>query len=66
MDEAKKAADAAAEAASKVPADWWVDTTYNGKQFLPLSTAPDKVVTKAGEKDAKLGASMTWSLPSKG
>lgn len=56
--EAKAAADAAA-AAKKT--DWWLDTTYNGKVFLPLSSAPDKIVTKVGEKDEVKPTTLTWS-----
>jgi hypothetical protein len=48
IDEAKKkAADDAAAARATAAAkktDWWVDTAYNGKTFLPLSSAPDKVI----------------------
>jgi hypothetical protein len=62
LDEAKKAA-ANAEAAKKKPEDWWTDTSYKGKAYLPLSTGLDKVVTKEGEKDAKPTSLLTWSLP---
>ena len=31
--------------------DWWVDTSYKGKVYLPLSSDPQKVVTKSGDKD---------------
>ena len=43
----------------------WVDTTYKGKTYLPLSTKPDQVVTKVGEKDeAKFLLKGTWSTSS--
>lgn len=63
VDEAKKKADE--EAAAKVKKeDWWTDSTYKGKTFLPLSTAPDKVVTKPGEKDVATMLRTTYGLPS--
>lgn len=52
VDEVTKKAEAAtAEAKKAKEEDWWLSTTYKGKIFLPLSSLPDKVVTKAGEKD---------------
>lgn len=45
----------------KKKVDWWKDTTYNGKVFLPLSNAPDKIVTKPGEKDELKVSTSTWS-----
>lgn len=62
LDEASRAAAEAAAAKAK-PADWWTDTAYNGRTYLPLSTAADKVVTKDGEKDVKLTATQTWAVP---
>lgn len=45
----------------KEKADWWKDTQYKGKIFLPLSTMSDKIVTKKGEKDAKTVPTTVWS-----
>jgi hypothetical protein len=42
IDEAKKKAEEESNKAKPAP-DWWKDTSYNGKVFLPLSTAMDKV-----------------------
>jgi len=53
----KKAED---EKNKKKNADWWTDTVYNGKTFLPLSTASDKVTTAKGEKDAMVSSTVTW------
>lgn len=65
MDEAKKKAEEEA-AASATPEDWWLGATYKGKIFLPLSTLPDKVVTKPGEKDVANTLRTTYTLPGAG
>jgi hypothetical protein len=62
VDEAKKKEEEEA-AAKKKKEDWWLDTNYKGKSFLPLSTAYDKTVTKAGEKDAIVPLHVTFSQP---
>lgn len=65
MDEAKKKVEE--EIAAKVkPEDWWTGSAYRGKTILPLSTAPDKVVNKIGEKDVANILRTTFSLPSAG
>jgi hypothetical protein len=33
------------EEEKKKKQDWWTSSSYNGKPFLPLSTASDKVVS---------------------
>ena len=38
----------------------WTDTAYQGKTYLPLSSASDKVTTAKGEKDAINSATLTW------
>jgi hypothetical protein len=47
-------------AAAKENEDWWTDTAYHGKTFLPLSVAPDKVVTLAGAEDEMKSTSSTY------
>lgn len=51
VDESKKEAEQKKADDEKKKVDWWTDTSYQGKTFLPLSAAPEKVVTKTGEKD---------------
>jgi hypothetical protein len=65
VDEAKKKAEEETAAKAK-PEDWWTGSSYKGKTFLPLSTAPDKVVTKTGEKDVANTLRTTYGLPSGG
>lgn len=48
------------------PTDWWKDTSYQGKTYLPLSSDPDKVVTKTGEKDEVKTPQITWGIRTKG
>jgi hypothetical protein len=45
----------------KKKADWWTDSMYMGKTYLPLSDNPDKVVTLKGLKDEKQIPSGTWT-----
>jgi len=40
--------------------DWWKDTAYKGKVFLPLSSSPEKLVTKQGMNDAKKVPTTVW------
>eukprot|EP00596_Hydrurales_sp_CCMP1899_P010617 CAMPEP_0119052112 /NCGR_PEP_ID=MMETSP1177-20130426/73521_1 /TAXON_ID=2985 /ORGANISM="Ochromonas sp, Strain CCMP1899" /LENGTH=317 /DNA_ID=CAMNT_0007031573 /DNA_START=53 /DNA_END=1003 /DNA_ORIENTATION=- len=44
----------------KKKADWWTDSMYMGKIYLPLSDNPNKVVTMKGQKDEKHIPSGTW------
>ncbi len=41
--------------------DWWTGASYKGKTYLPLSSDPEKVVTRAGEKDEQAVPRGTWS-----
>lgn len=50
-------------AAPPKPADWWRDEKYGSQVYGPLSTDSVKVVTNAGEIDAKPMLSSTWALP---
>jgi len=50
----------AATAAKNAPADWWTGTTYNGRNFLPLSNDPLKVITTKGSKDQKASTENVW------
>mmetsp|Transcript_28981 Transcript_28981/g.39807 ORF Transcript_28981/g.39807 Transcript_28981/m.39807 type:complete len:268 (-) Transcript_28981:15-818(-) len=60
IDEEKKKVAAAAAQSTNKKTDWWKDTSYGGKVYLPLSTDPLKVVAKAGEKDEKRCPILTW------
>jgi hypothetical protein len=62
VDEAKKKVEEEIAAKAK-PEDWCTGSAYRGKTFLPLSTAPDKVVTKIGEKDVANTLRTTFALP---
>lgn len=67
VEEQKAAASSAAAAENKpsgadnASSDWWKDTSYKGKAFLPLSSDPEKVVANAGDSDALPVSTITWS-----
>jgi len=45
------------------PEDWWKASSYKGKVFGPLSVDPEKITTKAGEKDERPSTITTWEVP---
>jgi len=65
VDEAQKEKVSADKKKSDKEKDWWTSTTYKGRDFLPLSSSPDKVTSKAGYKDAKPTTAGVWGSRSR-
>ena len=65
VDEAQKDKASADKKKSDKEKDWWTSTTYKGRDFLPLSSSPDKVTSKAGYKDAKTTTAGVWGSRSR-